>query len=124
MAENISLGHAKYQSFIILYNDNICGYCYLSQFREKEAYDHTAEVTLYIEKEFTGNKIGAYALNFIENIARQNGIKNLIGVITLENVASISLFDKCGYKKCGLLNNIGKKFGRTLDVVWYQKELI
>ena len=35
----LSLGHAKYQSYLISYDDEVCGFCYLSQFRYKEAYD-------------------------------------------------------------------------------------
>ena len=34
----VSFGHSKYQSFVILWEDEICGFCYLSQFRYKEAY--------------------------------------------------------------------------------------
>ena len=44
----VSLGHPKYQSFIMICNNEICGFCYLSQFRYKEAYDKSAEITLAI----------------------------------------------------------------------------
>ena len=119
----ISLGHSKYQSFVILSDDEICGFCYIGQFRKKEAYDKSVEVTLYLNQGFTGKGIGKKAITFIENIAQQNDIKNLVAVITEGNLASITLFEKMGYFKVGHLKNIGEKFGKLLDVVSYQKEI-
>jgi len=119
----ISLGHSKYQSFVILSDDEICGFCYIGQFRKKEAYDKSVEVTLYLNQGFTGKGIGKKAITFIENIAQQNDIKNLVAVITEGNLASITLFEKMGYFKVGHLKNIGEKFGKSLDVVSYQKEV-
>ena len=107
----------------MLYNNEICGFCYLGQFRKKEAYDISAEVTLYIKPDFTGKQIGVDILAFMEKVAKNVGLKNLVGVITSENTGSIKLFEKCGYFKVGHLKNIGVKFGRALDVVSYQKEI-
>jgi len=117
------LGHSKYQSFLVLDNGLVSGFCYLSQFRKKEAYDASAEITLYLYPNYTGKGLGKLMLEYMEEIAKKNGIKNLVGVITSENVGSITLFEKCGYFKVGHLKNIGKKFGRWLDVVSYQKEI-
>ncbi|MGB0883018.1 MAG: GNAT family N-acetyltransferase [Vicingaceae bacterium] len=119
----VSVGHSKYQSFLIYFDDKVCGFCYLSQFRYKEAYDKSAEITLYLDKEFKGKGIGKTTVSFLENIAKQNEIDNLIAVITANNSASISLFEKDGYFKVGHLKNIGVKFGEALDVVSYQKEI-
>lgn len=119
----VSLGHSKYKSFVILLNDEICGFCYFAQFRHKEAYDKTAEVTLYLKQGFTGKGIGKIVLTFIEGVAQKNEIKNLIAVITEGNNASLKLFEKEGYFKVGHLKNAGEKFGKSLDVVSYQKEI-
>lgn len=123
MEDTLRLGHSLYQSFVVLNNNEICGFCYLGQFRKKEAYDISAEVTLYIKPDFTGKQIGVEILAFMEKVAKNVGLKNLVGVITSENTGSIKLFEKCGYFKVGHLKNIGVKFGRTLDVVSYQKEV-
>lgn len=123
METTLQLNHPLYRSFVVLYDGVICGFCYLGQFRKKEAYDISAEVTLYIQHDFTGKKIGVEVLTFMENIAKELGLKNLVGVITSENSGSLKLFDRSGYFKCGHLKNIGIKFGRALDVISYQKEL-
>jgi L-amino acid N-acyltransferase YncA len=119
----VSMGHTKYQSFVIIYNNQICGFCYLSQFRYKEAYDKSAEITLYLKQGFLGKGIGKTTLTYLEKIAKENEINNLVAVITEGNDASIILFEKDGYFKIGHLKNIGEKFGKTLDVVSYQKEI-
>jgi L-amino acid N-acyltransferase YncA len=113
-----------YKTWIILYQNELCGYCYLNNWKPREAYRRSAEVTLYIKQEFHGKGIGRETLNFIEQQAQQSGISNLLGVITAENLASIHLFKSMGYSEVGLLKNIGEKFGRLLDVTTYQKQII
>jgi phosphinothricin acetyltransferase len=119
----LSIGHSKYQSFIVSVDNKICGFCYLSQFRHKEAYDQSAEITLYLSQESKGKGLGKITLSYLENIAKENEINNLIAVITADNLVSISLFEKYNYFKVGHLKRIGTKFGKALDVVSYQKEI-
>lgn len=80
MEATLSLNHPLYKSFVVLYNDEVCGFCYLGQFRKKEAYDITAEVTLYIQHDFTGKKIGPEVLSFMEKTGKELGLKNLVGL--------------------------------------------
>ncbi|MCE1247429.1 MAG: N-acetyltransferase family protein [Firmicutes bacterium] len=101
----------------------IKGFCYVSPFNKREGYDGAAEITLYLKNGFTGMGIGSKAVGFLEDFSRQNRFRTLISVICGENQASIKLFEKMGYEKCALLKDIGKKFGRLLDVVYYQKML-
>ena len=119
----VSIGHPKYQSFVIKINSEIIGFCYLSQFRYKEAYDKSAEITLYLNQKATKRGVGKTTLTYLENIAKENKIENLIAVITDGNNPSIQLFKKQGYFKVGHLKNIGNKFGKSLDVLSYQKEI-
>ena len=90
------LGHSRYQSFLVMDNQVVCGFCYLSQFRKKEAYDASAEITLYLHPEHTGKGLGRTVLVYMEGVAKEKGMKNLVGVITAENKGSIALFEKQG----------------------------
>lgn len=121
LKEFILIGHPKYKSFLIEYDGATCGYCYFIWYKKRQAYDRTAEVTLYLRPEFHGMGIGKKVLLQLEHEALQVGIKNLLGIITGENEASISLFEKCGYENCARFRQVGEKFGRLLDVVAYQK---
>ena len=74
-------------------------------------------------KEYNGKGIGRKTLEFLEEEAIKKGIRNLLGVITVENISSVKLFNKMGYQKVSHLKNIGEKYGRLLDVLTYQKEI-
>ena len=114
----------RFKTYLIFDHDQLCGYCILARYKEREAYSITAGASLYLHPEFTGKGIGSEALKFLESLALQNGFHSLIGGICLENTASIKLFEKNGYTKCAHYKEIGKKFGRLLDIVNYQKILI
>jgi phosphinothricin acetyltransferase len=121
LKETILTGHPKYKSYIIKTDGTICGFCYLSQYNKREAYDRTAEITVYLNPGFTGKGIGKQTIEKLDTVARENGISVLIGIITAENQQSVSLFEKCGYEKCAHFRQVGEKFNRLLDVVGYQK---
>jgi len=123
LKEMIPAGHPKYKSYIIKTNGTICGYCYFSQYKKRQAYDRTAEISIYIKPEFVGNGIGIQTLPKLESIARENNISVLVGIITAENQQSVGLFEKCGFEKCAHFRKVGEKFNRLLDVVAYQKIL-
>lgn len=123
LKETVLIGHPKYKSFLIKVDHNICGFCYFSQYRKREAYDRTAEVTLYLKPGFQGKGIGKQTLKMLEAVAFKNGIRVLIAVITAGNDASVSLFEKNGYEKCAHFRKVGEKFNRLLDVVAMQKIL-
>ncbi|MCW3807099.1 GNAT family N-acetyltransferase [Plebeiibacterium marinum] len=119
----IPLSHPKYKSYLIKNNNEVCGYAYLGCYKPRQAYDRTAEVTIYLKPGMGGKGIGKTVLKQIEPLAKEKDIKVLLGIITGENTASIRLFEKCGYEKCAHFRQVGEKFGRILDVVAYEKIL-
>lgn len=121
LKETVLVGHPKYKSFLINYKGETCGYCYISQYKKRQAYDRTAEITIYLKPEFFGKGIGKQALEKLEIIAKNNGISVLIGVISGDNKQSIRLFEKCGFEKCAHFRKVGEKFDKVLDVIAYQK---
>ncbi|MBN2519027.1 MAG: N-acetyltransferase [Bacteroidales bacterium] len=123
LKEIILIGHPKYKSFLIKHFNEVCGYCYISQYKKRQAYDRTAEITIYLKPEYAGKGMGKIVMNKLEEVAKINKISVLIGIISGDNYASIKLFEKCNYTKCAHFKNIGEKFGKILDVVAYQKEL-
>ena len=123
LKEFIHLDHPIYQSYLIYANQEVAGYCYFTYYKKRQAYDRTAEVTLYLKPEMHHKGIGRATLEYLESVARKSGLKNLLGIITGENSGSIALFQKCGYTQCAHFRNVGEKFGRVLDVMGYQKEI-
>jgi phosphinothricin acetyltransferase len=124
LKEVIPVNHPKYKSFLIRYDGAVCGYCYFSYYKKRQAYDRSSEVTMYLKNEFTGKGIGRTILERLEKIAVENNIFVLIGILSGENDQSIHLFENCGYEKCAHFRQIGEKFGRLLDVVAYHAVVI
>ncbi len=119
----IPFQHPKYKCFTIRYKDEICGYIYLGSYKPRQAYDRTAEVTIYLKPEFAGKGIGKSSLLEMEKLASDMGVQVILGIITGENMSSIKLFESSGYEKCAHFKQVGEKFNRILDVVAYQKIL-
>ncbi|MFA5267786.1 MAG: N-acetyltransferase family protein [Methanoregula sp.] len=117
------IAHPKYPSFIVKENNEIVGYCFLTRYKTRPAYDRTAEMSIYLKPEYTGRGVGAVALKHLEDAAKKAGIHVIFGTLCGENHASIRLMEKAGYNRCAYLKNIGEKFGKILDVVIYQKEI-
>jgi phosphinothricin acetyltransferase len=119
----ILVNDSKYQSFLIEVDNEVVGYVYLARYKNRQAYDRSAEVTLYLKHDFTGKGIGSQVVAQMEAIANQVGIKTILAIVTGENDKSVHLFTKNGYEKCAHFKRVGEKFGRVLDVLGFQKEL-
>jgi len=116
------INHPKYVSYLIKDSDEVIGYCFLSRYKNRQAYDRTAEVSLYLKPEHAGKGTGTIAMDYIEKKAKERGIHVLIGTLSGDNLASMKLSEKMGFLKVAHLKNVGEKFGKILDVVLYQKE--
>lgn len=123
MKSLIFFKNPMYRTFLILKEEALLGYVLLTQHKNREAYDTTGEVTIYLKHDCIGKGIGSAALKYIEDYAMIKNFHVLIATITGENEQSIRTFDKNGYEKCAHYKQVGKKFGRWLDVVAYQKTL-
>lgn len=123
LKEFIYVNHPRYKAYLIYLEGKVAGYCYFTYYKKRQAYDRTAEITLYLDHEQRGKGIGKEAVKFLERNASEAGLKNLLAIITGDNAGSIALFSNAGYTKCADFKNVGEKFGKILDVVGYQKEL-
>jgi len=112
-----------YRSFLIVTDGAIAGYCAVSPWKKQEAYRHTAEVNIYLDHRRTGNGIGSLAIKRLEEFAVENDINTLIAGLCSENTPSRKLFEKNGYIQCAHFQQVGSKFGRMLDTIYFQKIL-
>ncbi|MBN1623910.1 MAG: N-acetyltransferase [Clostridia bacterium] len=112
---------SKYTLHTVYVDDKIIGFCSLNPFNKKEAYRRSAYISIYLDPSSTGKGLGRDILKFLEQQAMDMGYRSLIALISKENVTSCSFFEKNGYLRAGELRQAGEKFGRLLDVVYYQK---
>jgi L-amino acid N-acyltransferase YncA len=121
----LSYTNKKYKTFLICdqVDKNIIGFCFLTQFRKKPAYDKSAEIGIYLKPEKTGHKLGHTIITFLEEYAKENQIEVIIASVSGENVNSIKLFNRMGYERCAHYKKIAVKFNRRLDLIHYEKIL-
>lgn len=95
----------------------VSGYCYVHPWKERAAYRHTYETTVYVHPECRGRGIGHRLMNMLVGECRNRNYHALIACITAENEPSIIFHGKLGFKQASLFKSVGFKFGRWLDVV-------
>jgi phosphinothricin acetyltransferase len=98
----------------------LAGFGTFGQFRNWPAYKYSVEHSIYVEKSFRGRGLGKIMLPAIIDAARDQQYHVMIGGIDGTNAASIALHEKFGFSKCAEIRQAGYKFGRWLDLVFYQ----
>lgn len=121
MESLVITNHSKFPSWVITERDEVIGYCLLTRYSQRGAYDRTAEIVIYLSPDYIGRGIGRKALQFLDNNAARLGFKALLARISSENIASIKLFEQADYFHCGLFKEVGEKFDRIIDVVLMEK---
>lgn len=98
----------------------LAGYSSLSKFREKEGYAKTVEISVYIHPEFHGKGIGTVLMEEVIKRGRKLGYHVIIAGITEGNDVSIKLHEKFGFKLSAHLHEVGFKFGKWQDCLFYE----
>jgi len=101
----------------------ILAYAYAARFRDRAAYAHTCEDSIYVAQDARGGGIGTMLLAALIDTARESGFQQMIAVIGGGEPASVALHARCGFVHAGRMRNVGKKFGRLLDTVYMQCDL-
>jgi phosphinothricin acetyltransferase len=96
------------------------GFASYGTFRAWPAYKYSVEHSVYVEARFRGRGLGKILLNEIIAVAQKQNYHNLVGVIDSSNLVSIRLHETVGFTCCGTIRQAGFKFGRWLDVLFYQ----
>lgn len=102
---------------------NVRGYASYGPFRPFDGYRQTVEHSVYVAEGARGRGVGRALLAALKAEARRAQMHVMIGGIAAENEPSIRLHRKLGFVETGRLPGVGRKFGRTLDLVFMQKRL-
>jgi L-amino acid N-acyltransferase YncA len=99
----------------------IVGWASLTKWSDRCAYSDTAEASLYIKEREQGKGIGRKLLEAIIREGQEAGLHTVIARIAEGNGASIHLLESMGFRHIGIMQEVGKKFGKLLDVHLMQK---
>jgi phosphinothricin acetyltransferase len=110
-------GHGPKYPIIVAEQDGIIvGWASLSQWADRCGYADTAEASLYVREEHQGQGIGRKLMDSMIQEGRKAGLHTVIARIVEGNDVSIHLADSAGFKHIGIMKEVGRKFGRLLDV--------
>jgi L-amino acid N-acyltransferase YncA len=105
-------------------DSGVVGYAYAGPYRPRPAYRFTVEDSIYIQPEFRAQGLGRLLLNTLIETCEAQGIRQMVAVIgDSGNIASVRLHAKFGFRTVGVLERVGRKFGRWIDTVIMQREL-
>lgn len=99
---------------------SIVGYAYATPWKVRSAYRHSIESTVYLSPSFVGCGIGTRLYQALVTELRRRKVHCAVGGIALPNPASIALHEKLGFSEIGRFREIGWKFGRWIDVGYWQ----
>jgi phosphinothricin acetyltransferase len=98
----------------------LMGFASFGTFRAWPAYKYTIEHSIYVATKFRGQGLGRRLLEEVIAAARKQQYHVLIGAIDSENALSIRLHERFNFQHAGTIRQAGYKFGRWLDLVFYQ----
>lgn len=101
----------------------IVGFGALSKFRDKIGYQYTVEHSVYVEKSHYRQGIGRLIVLTLIDAACALGKHIIIGGVDGSNEASVRLHEALGFEKVAHFKQVGYKFDRWLDVIFFQRVL-
>jgi L-amino acid N-acyltransferase YncA len=101
----------------------ITGFGSLTAYRDRPAYATTVEDSVYVHHDARGKGVGGLLLNQLVDLATVHGFHAIMARIVGGHEASIALHQKCGFELVGVEREVGRKFGKWLDVALMQRLL-
>lgn len=98
----------------------LMGFVSYGLFRAYPAYKYTVEHSVYVDGRFRGRGLAEALMRLLIEHARQAQLHVLVGGIDATNAGSIRLHEKLGFVHAGTIQQAGFKFGRWLDLAFYQ----
>ena len=102
---------------------HVVGFASLSPYKERAAYRTTVEDSVYVHRSAHGRGIGTALLEHIVDLAGASGFHAVMARIEASGSASRALHARCGFELVGVEREVGRKFGRWLDVAVMQRLL-
>lgn len=116
MRKRIETIASAFPFFVYETERHVTGYAYAHLWKERAAYRHTWETTVYVAPQATRTGIGTALMSTLIENCKSSGCHVLIACITGKNTDSIALHRKLGFKQVSSFQEVGFKFDRRLDI--------
>lgn len=101
----------------------VVGYAYATPWRARSAYRFSVESSVYVSPEHPRRGIGSRLYRALLDELRPRGLHMVIGGIAQPNEASVALHEAMGFEKVAHFKEVGMKFGRWIDVAYWELRL-
>ncbi|HTT87897.1 MAG TPA: GNAT family N-acetyltransferase [Acidimicrobiales bacterium] len=112
-----------YPAVVAVDEEVVVGFGSLSPFRDRAAYATTVEDSVYVAGDRRGQGVGRLLLDELVGLATRQGFHTVIARTSGDNEPSIALHRACGFVLVGVEREVGRKFGRWIDVAVLQRML-
>ena len=136
--EGIETGHATFETdiptweqwdqshlascrIVAVQNDEVIAWAALSPVSSRCVYGGVGEVSVYVGTGYSGQQIGSTLLQRLVAASEVEGIWTLQAGIFPENIASVKIHEKNGFRQVGLREKIGKQYGVWRDTVLMER---
>jgi phosphinothricin acetyltransferase len=101
----------------------VAGYAYATKHRVRSAYRWSVDTSVYVDERFRQGGVGRGLYGSLFAILSAQRYFNAYAGIALPNAASVGLHEAVGFRKIGVYQRVGYKFGEWRDVGWWELEL-
>ncbi|HEY8230774.1 MAG TPA: arsinothricin resistance N-acetyltransferase ArsN1 family B [Rhodanobacteraceae bacterium] len=114
---------AKLPWLVLEHDGAIAGYAHAAPWKSRIGYRFTVESSIYLAPAHVGRGFGSALYQSLLDNLRVRNIHCVIGGAALPNAASVALHEKLGFTKVAHFRENGFKFGRWIDVAYWQRLL-
>jgi phosphinothricin acetyltransferase len=113
--------HLRVARLVARDGERVLGWAALSPVSKRRVYRGVAELTVYVGESARGRGLGRALLEALIAESERNGIWTLQASIFPENVASVALHRRCGFREVGRRERIGMMNGRWRDTLLFER---
>ena len=101
----------------------LLGYATSSPFRPKPGYRTTVETTVYVAEDAGGQGVGTALYERLFEVLADEDLHRAYAGVAVPNLPSRALHLRFGFTPIGVFREVGTKFGRYIDVEWFERPL-
>lgn len=121
-------GDARYPIFVaedtgLEDSSEVCGFANAAPFDAREGYRSSVKTSVFVSSVRQGERLGARLYEALFSALAETDLHRAYGLIVAPNPASVALHEAFGFTHVATLNEVGRKFGRFHDVMWFEKRL-
>ena len=116
---------AGYPHIVAVSDETVVGFSYVGRFRTRPAYRFLVEDSIFVAPNARGKGVGRALLAKLVKLCEEQGYRQMIALIAggADNLPSVGLHDRLGFRQIGLIEGCAFKHGRWIDTLLMQRAL-